>query len=109
MTGVVVPGAGVAREVIQERVAQDAKWGEQNHPNGTGLYQQQAAAENARRVCDRNAHLGKVTWADILREEFYEALAESDPARLRTELIQVAAVAVAWVEAIDRAELGKAA
>ena len=47
---------------------------------------------------------GEGTWADILREEYFEALAETDPARLRVELIQVAAVAVAWVEAIDRAE-----
>jgi hypothetical protein len=31
-----------------------------------------------------------------------EALAEDDPTLLRAELIQVAAVAVAWVEAIDR-------
>ena len=31
-----------------------------------------------------------------------EAFAESDPDKLRTELIQVAAVAVAWIESIDR-------
>ena len=101
-TGVTMPGAGVAREVIQERVRQEARWGEQNHPDGTGLYQQQAAAENARRVCDNNFRRGKGSWADILREEFAEVLAESDPARLREELIQVAAVAIAWTEAIDR-------
>lgn len=29
-------------------------------------------------------------------------MAEKDPVNLRAELIQVAAVAVAWVEAIDR-------
>jgi len=89
-------------EVRDERARQDAKWGEQNHPNGTGLYQQEAAAERARLVCDLNFRNGKGTWADILREEFAEALAEKDPYRLRAELIQVAAVAVAWVEAIDR-------
>jgi hypothetical protein len=38
----------------------------------------------------------------ILREEVYEAFAEEDPAALRTELIQVAAVAATWVDAIDR-------
>jgi malonyl CoA-acyl carrier protein transacylase len=43
-----------------------------------------------------------VTWEHILTEEHYEAMAEEDPTRLREELIQVAAVAVAWVEAIDR-------
>lgn len=101
-TGVIVPGAGVAREVIQERVRQEAKWGQQNHPDGTGVPSMQAAAERSRLVCDLNFRRGKGSWADILREEFHEALAEADPANLREELIQVAAVAVAWVEAIDR-------
>ena len=35
-------------------------------------------------------------------EEVAEAFEEHDPARLRSELVQVAAVAVAWVEKIDR-------
>ena len=34
-----------------------------------------------------------------------KALAEVEPAKLREELIQVAAVAVAWIEAIDRREV----
>ncbi|MEY9934267.1 hypothetical protein ABH926_008932 [Catenulispora sp. GP43] len=37
----------------------------------------------------------------MLLEEVYEALAEVDPAALRAELVQVAAVAAAWVEDID--------
>ncbi|TIH26025.1 NUDIX hydrolase, partial [Subtercola vilae] len=41
-------------------------------------------------------------WQDILLEEVFEAFAESDTSKLRTELIQVAAVAQQWVEAIDR-------
>jgi hypothetical protein len=91
----------VLGEVLQERIDQAAKWGEQNHPDGTGgLYE--AAAETARARCDAHARAGSVTWAHIFREEAYEALAESDEARLREELVQVAAVAVAWVEAIDR-------
>lgn len=44
---------------------------------------------------------GIVTFRDILACEVAEAFAEEDPARLRAELIQVAAVAVQWVEAID--------
>lgn len=35
-------------------------------------------------------------------DEFYEAMAERDPAKLRAELLQVSAVAAAWVESIDR-------
>lgn len=94
--------AAVLEEVSHERARQDAAWGEQNHPNGTGVYSMQAAAERSRRVCEQNFYNGNGSWADILREEFHEALAEGEPAALRAELIQVAAVAVAWVEKIDR-------
>lgn len=62
-------------EVLRERVAQE------DHKQGTGDY------------------LG------ILHEEFLEAQVEAlkgNKTALRTELIQVAAVAVAWVEKLDR-------
>ena len=45
---------------------------------------------------------GTITYEHILTEEWAEALAESDPAALRAELIQLAAVAVQWVETLDR-------
>jgi len=107
----------VAREVVAERLRQDGKWGEQNHRDGTGesvnwvLYLPpggdarsagQQISENARDLCQENFFADFGTWLDVLREEVAEAFAESDPARLRAELIQVAAVAVAWAEAIDR-------
>ena len=44
----------------------------------------------------------KWTWMDILGEEVLEAVVETDPARQREELIQVLAVGVQMVEAIDR-------
>jgi hypothetical protein len=94
--------ATVLGEVASERAAQDAKWGEQNHPNGTGDAVAQLLAEQAKAITDKAAKQGTITYADILEEEFWEAIAEADPANLRTELIQVAAVAVAWVEALDR-------
>jgi hypothetical protein len=101
--------AAVLDEVAAERVRQDATWGEQNHPDGTGPEEEILAAwpaaslaTYARNNCQRQAEMGIVTWLDILGEEVAEALAESDPARLRTELVQIAAVAVAWAEAIDR-------
>lgn len=101
-------------EVLNERDEQHHKWGEQNHPDGTGPDVRESAAsamgaptfgvlaDAARLYTEHAAEYGRLTWADILREEFREALAESDPERLRSELVQVAAVAVAWVEAIDR-------
>ena len=111
----------VAAEVGAERRRQDEKWGEQNHPNGTGpavrvlevvdmfavedfLDKSTAAelAEAAKQATDSSAKKHEVTWLDILLEEVFEAFAEQDPVKLRTELIQVAAVAQQWVEAIDR-------
>jgi hypothetical protein len=100
-------------EVKGERLRQEAKWGEQNHPDGTGAVWEFCsgmhagwaveAADDARRRCQEAPDR---TWGDtyalILNEEVAEAFAEDDPARVREELIQVAAVAVAWVEAIDR-------
>lgn len=97
----------VIEEVVAERRRQDEKWGEQNHPDGPGYaaeysYYYGPRAEVERKQNDVLARKGRLHWAGILLEEVYEALAESDPAKLREELIQVAAVAVAWVECIDR-------
>lgn len=43
-----------------------------------------------------------VTWWHILREEVFEAAAEESPAKLRAELVQVAAVALKMIDAIDQ-------
>lgn len=92
----------VLSEVLAERIRQDGLWGEQNHPDGTGLTGDRERADSARQVCQALAERGEVTWALIAHEEDMEALAESDPVKLRAELIQSAAVKVAWVECIDR-------
>ncbi len=110
----------ILAEVARERVRQTEKHGDQSHlPDGTGPYEQPLIGNGAsplqpdgtavarwlawwaKRETDRAARHGAVTFRDILLEEVFEALAESDPAALRTELVQVAAVAVQWVEAID--------
>lgn len=95
----------VLLEVDTERDGQDEKWGEQNHPDGTGYAYLQEKADQARRDCNLAAATGTVTWRHILREEYYEALACTDDQQLRAELVQVAAVAVSWIEAIDRRHL----
>ncbi len=95
----------VLEEVLAERSRQDEKWGTQDHPNGTNNVFK-LAADAARCECELSFADGRGTWFDILREEFYEAMAEEDPKNLRTELIQTAAVCVAWVEAIDRKSHG---
>ncbi len=75
----------------------------QNHPDGTACPYH---AKRAREACQEAAQRGECTWALILAEEFFEAMAESNPLCLREELIQVAAVAVQWIEAIDRRGAG---
>ena len=103
---------GVLSEVAEERRRQDQKWGEQNHPD-TDWFSSQAQCVDLDLPfeCDikeLNADAvveGKLTWVHILAEEFAEAAAaacDKPVAELRKELIQVAAVAVAWVECIDR-------
>lgn len=112
-------------EINQERVRQDAKWGEQNHldvdrvltDRAGGCDPQRMAEEygiptarSARANCDGEAEAGRCTWAHILVEEVAEAveaatlaqLGREPLAALRKELVQVAAVAVSWIEAIDR-------
>lgn len=88
--------------VRDERARQDAKWGEQNHPNGTGGRYWESRANAAKSRCGMNAKAGTITYLDILAEEVYEAFAESDPESLKTELVQVMAVCKQWIEAIDR-------
>lgn len=90
------------QQVAIERAAQDAKFGEQNHRDGTNWADRTAVANAARTACDKAFKENRGTWRHVLLEEVYEALAESDPAKLRAELVRVAAVAVAWVQAIDR-------
>lgn len=101
--------ASVLEEVSHERARQDAMWGEQNHPNGTGRPGDKAEADFARAACEGAFESGRGTYRDILLEEVAEAFAESSPHALREELVQVAAVAVAWVEKIDRDLAGSGA
>lgn len=92
----------VLEEVREERLAQHARFGEQNLPDGTGGIVARKRADAARFGCDAAIKGGTLTYRALLREEFLEALAERDPVKLRAELVQVAAVAVQWIEAIDR-------
>lgn len=104
----------VLEDIRAERGRQEAKWGQQDHPDGTGPDNRplsefgttkltaRTLSEMAKSITDAYTKEGLVEYADILLEEVFEALAEQDPDKLRTELIQVAAVAAQWAEAIDR-------
>lgn len=114
---------GIAAEVVNEVTRSIAKHGEQRHlPMGTGpstrpLRTRPTIADlnpylpadglAYRATLDTKAHSqneggdGTITWWHILREEVFEAAAEDDTAKLRAELVQVAAVALKMIDAID--------
>ena len=110
----------VVLELAEERTRQTAKHGDQSHlPDGTGAVlwlsmdddyirrhgiRRDNLAAWAKARTDEASQArgdGSITFEHILTEEWAEAIAESDPDALRAELVQVAAVAVQWVEAID--------
>lgn len=96
-------------DVIAERIAQDFRWGEQNHP----LIREQSASWAQRKLYEAEANhykglndylaaKGLLGWDSILLEEVFEALSEEDPDNQYTELIQVAAVALNAAQSIRR-------
>lgn len=93
---------GIFDEFAQERGAQLAQWGDQPLPLGFGAHEFAVAADHFRRLCDEANERGDVTHRHVLLEEVYEALAESDPAKARDELIQVGAVVIKIIQDIDR-------
>lgn len=98
-------------DVRNERVNQLRKWGVQHHEfrahdghpdfDCGPVYRQHE--ERYKRIFEQQVSLAGVspTWDVILLEEVYEALAEDDPKKRVTELIQVAAVALAIIEDIQ--------
>lgn len=109
--------AGVLCEVAAERARQASKWGPQDYPSlcqallqrDGGCSPNRMAEEyeipsesRAKFLCDTAFDRGEGTYAHVLVEEVSEAVCAMDDATIRGELVQVAAVAVAWVEAIDR-------
>lgn len=97
----------VLAEVLHELDRQHAMWGEQNHPDmsddvSAGRAMFAGYANRYKRINAVAATAGDIDWTGIFLEEVYEALAESDPALIRAELVQAAAVAVQWCAAIDR-------
>lgn len=96
--------AGVEAEMKR----QVAKWGQQNHYSytiNTVMNEVEISADAAKARCDEKAKKGLVSWTDIFLEEVFEAFDEAKKGNLenlRTELVQCAAVAVSWIESIDR-------
>lgn len=106
--------AEVLAQVATERHRQIELWGDQrfplkhrNDPEGIASPLGRSYAVLAESFKALGKALGPDdSWDRVLLEEVFEALAETDPAKMRTELIQVAAVAVKAVEEIDREAQG---
>lgn len=92
----------VLEEVHDEMSRQLELWGVQSHPDGTGRPLDRHDLNFLRKQNEKAVQDGTLTWRLVLLEEVYEAVCEIDPAKLRTELLQVAAVCASWVNAIDR-------
>ncbi len=94
----------VAGEIAAERRRQVTRWGRQDHPSigPAGVAPFLAVVGRWKEINDARMASGAHSWDAILLEEVFEALVEVDPARRRAELVQVAAVAAAEIEAIDR-------
>lgn len=95
----------IVNEVADERLKQNEKWGQQDHASVRGERargQFAVQAETWKQINDARVAGDEIHWDGILLEEVFEALECKTEAEMRGELIQVAAVAVAWVEAIDR-------
>jgi hypothetical protein len=106
------PRGRAVTDVIKELDRAEAKFPGQHLPNGTPVDAERMgldkATEQARRTSDMYRKItkhaqarGTLSWRHVLAEEFFEALAEHDPLRLRDELVQVAAVCLRWIEDID--------
>ena len=92
----------VLNDVIAERESQHEQWGDQVLPMGTGGYTFQYMRDYYRTECQAAHANGTLTYQHILLEEVFEALAESDPLKLKDELIQAGAVIVKMIELINR-------
>lgn len=108
----------VLKEVERERVNQLEKHGDPMLPLGTGpgriffdlpvnehgtatAEDLVAWAKRRKRAASIQYGNGTVTFEHVLTEEFTEVISEDNPVKLRHELIQLAAVAVAMVETMD--------
>lgn len=83
----------VLQEIEAERLRQDEKWGQQNHsPEKWNIILDEEIGEFKRELCEAVF-------------EKHDDIKKRRLQKMREELIQTAAVAVVWVESLDRNEL----
>ncbi|MED7817268.1 hypothetical protein VYI99_13545 [Vibrio cholerae] len=96
--------SGVIEQVIGEMVFQDLKWGESRTLNNhvwDSILSEEVGEVSEEAVLVWNAKLG-------IKKGFASKFTlEQQTEKLRAELIQVAAVAIQWIEALDREKIAK--
>jgi hypothetical protein len=101
----------VVCDVLEEMKRQDGKWGEQNHPDGTGKdvawptnsINMGELADDMRWLCNKAAEGGSLTWLHIAAEEVFEGFAEeTGTEELYAEVVQAGAVFLTWAQAMKR-------
>lgn len=98
----------VLEMVRQERIRERAQYGDNaDLEDGTGPDVDWSLTGNSATLVEKvfrreyeltERRTGKPTWMQLVREEIAEAFQEKDDERRETELIQVAALCVSWVE-----------
>jgi hypothetical protein len=95
----------ILKRIEDERIAQYLKWGQQDHPSfDEDEYYGLVMEAQAKTICEEANFNQRLTWPHILIEEVSEAVYAKTNEKRIEELIQVAAVAVAWIESLQRKE-----
>lgn len=97
-------GTEIFAEVFAERIRQEQKFPDQHLPSAS-IQRIVPSADYAKDRTNSAFETGTASWEDVLVEEVCEAVDEAqagDTAKLRVELIQVAAVAFRWIWEIDQ-------
>lgn len=107
----------IYEEILLERRLQDEKWGIQEHPSVSSniikgpnsnlperinRHYGIPSIDKAKYYADEAAKKGDLTWSHIAVEELAEVVGAENEIHRRHELVQLAAVCVAWIESIDR-------
>ncbi|MDX2520558.1 MULTISPECIES: hypothetical protein [Streptomyces] len=94
---------GILSEIAVRRARQRTAFGGDEHrlPNGTGQHPETLDADVAQMVRDQAAEGGYLDWLHVVRASAARAYAEARPARLRADLVDLAAHVTGWIQALD--------
>jgi len=90
--------------VAKERAAQDLKWGEQNHNDyyWLGILGEEYGEVATALIQGATVHTGPPYGGSGEEDIIHSIIQKKDTTDLERELVHVAAVAIAWLEAIQR-------